>query len=314
MPSNQEVTMDGESSGTERRTWRYWPMRTLILNRRYRHPGACVGQRVLAALAALVMVLLLGAPLRAQPATPVDHAAFDALLRRHVSNGFVDYDAFARAPEFAAYLALLDRVRPDALSEDDRLAYWINVYNAYTIQLVVSHHETESIRNINRTLGVLRLKGPWSEPLVRAGGRRLTLDDVHHVMLRKAFSEPRLHFALACGAIGCAPLRSEAYTGAKLVEQLDDQARTFLRNSPTKNVIDKRPVRLSAVLLAYRSDFGPAREDLGRALAPYFEGDTKVMLAKGRFGTQEMPFDWTLNSLAHVPKPLPARGATDTAR
>ena len=116
------------------------------------------------------------APTQSSPASHsklrVDHRTFDTLLRQHVVDGFVDYDAFARAPEFAQYLASLDKVRPSDLDEDERLAYWINVYNAFTIQLIVSHKETESIRNINKALGFLQLKGPWSEPIVRAAGYR----------------------------------------------------------------------------------------------------------------------------------------------
>ena len=228
----------------------------------------------------------------------VDHQAFDALLHQHVRKGYVDYEAFARAPEFVTYLASLERVHPEALDDDERLAFWINVYNAYTIQLIVSHHETESIRNINKSLGVLQLKGPWSEPIVRAAGKRLTLDEVNHGIIRKEFGEPRIHFALVCAAIGCPPLRSEAYTGARLVDQLNDQTRIFLRESPGKNRMQRRTLFLSPILAAYRSDFGPTAQDLGRALAPWFTGADKDMLMKGRVIIRETPFDWTLNSQA----------------
>ena len=257
-----------------------------------------------------------------------DHRPFDDLLHRYVIKGFVDYDAFAHAPQFSLYLASLAQVKLDAMNEDERLAFWINAYNAFTIQLIVSHHETESIRNVNRTLGVLRLKGPWSEPLVHAAGRTLSLDDVQHTILRKEFAEPRTHFALACGAIGCPPLRSEAYTGEKLVDQLNDQGVEFLRKSPTKNHIDTSPVNValreprvdgrpdarpdgrerpqlrflyvSPVLMAYRNDFGPARNDLARALAPWFEGTDRTLLEKGRVVVVESTFDWTLNSQAQA--------------
>ncbi len=222
-------------------------------------------------------------------------------------NGFVDYDAFARAPEFASYLSSLDRARLETLDEDERLAFWINVYNAYTIQLIVSHHETESIRNINRTLGVLRLKGPWSEPLVHAAGRTLTLDDVQHRILRRDFGEPRVHFTLACGAIGCPPLRSEAYTGPQLVDQLNDQAHRFLRRSPEKNRLEERLLFLSPVLVAFRDDFGPSRQDLARAVGQWFEGDDRKRLEKGPIFIRATPFDWALNSKANANrKPLAA--------
>ncbi len=107
----------------------------------------------------------------------VDHAVFDPLLRAHVRDGLVDYDAFRDAAAFRRYLTSLARASLTGADDDERLAFWLNVHNAYTIQLIVTHGERESIRNINRTLGVLRLKGPWSEPLVRAAGRTLTHAD-----------------------------------------------------------------------------------------------------------------------------------------
>ena len=102
--------------------------------------------------AAAVLGLLLLAPRAAAAPAVFDHSAFDALLRRHVVQGMVDYDAFKKAPEFAAYLARLDRAAPEALPEAERLAYWINVYNAFTIALINKHGERDSIRNINKTL------------------------------------------------------------------------------------------------------------------------------------------------------------------
>src|SRR5690349_14227712 len=84
-----------------------------------------------------------------------DHSAFDRLLKAHVAAGRVDYDAFARAPEFPRYLESLARAQPDTLAEKEQLAFWINAYNAYTIQLVNAHGERESIRNINKILGVV---------------------------------------------------------------------------------------------------------------------------------------------------------------
>src|SRR6185436_15382923 len=102
----------------------------------------------------------------------------------------------------------------------EQLAFWINAYNAYTIQLVNSHHERASIQNLRAVLG----HSPWQEPLVKAGGRTYTLDQVEHEILRKRFHEPRIHFAIVCAAVSCAPLRSEAYVGVRIEAQLDDQA------------------------------------------------------------------------------------------
>jgi hypothetical protein len=230
----------------------------------------------------------------------MDHARFTAVLRQYVVRGFVDYDGFARSPDFARYLDELDRTRPETLTEDDQVAYWINVYNAYTIQLIVQHQETASIRNIARTLGLLRLKGPWSVPLVRAGGRRLSLDEVQHTVLGEQFEEPRVHFALSCGAMGCPPLRSDAYTGAALLEQLEDQARHFLRDNPAQNRVEARSIWLSPVLLRARRDFGVTRADFLQAIAPYVPEADQKRLLELRGPLRESTFDWTLNSQAQA--------------
>ena len=242
-----------------------------------------------------VLLAFVAKPMRAQTGT-VDHAVFDALLHAHVVNGLVDYPAFARNASFSRYLATLDTVQATLLDPQERLAFWINVYNAFTIYLVASHGETRSIRNIDKTFGVLRLKGPWSDPFVHAAGHTLTLDDVEHTMIRKEFREPRIHFALVFAALGSPPLRSEAYTGAKLDAQLEDQGRTFISQSPTKNRMERFALALSPLFTYYRADFGTTRSELGQFLAPWFGGDDRKRLEKGAFGTRETDFDWTLNS------------------
>jgi len=239
-------------------------------------------------------------PTPAVPAAPaarvtLDHAAFDTLLRTFVTDGLVDYDAFRDAAAFRRYLTSLERASLAGADDDERLAFWINVYNAYTILLIVNHGERESIRNIDRTLGLLRLKGPWSEPIVRAAGRTLSLDEVEHRIIRKDFHDPRIHFALVSAAKGSPPLRSEAYTGAELDRQLFDQGRRFLKDT-TKNQIETRFPRLSPIFTYYKFDFGNSRSELGAYLATWFDGETKKRLESGRFGMRELPFDWSLNA------------------
>jgi hypothetical protein len=244
-------------------------------------------------------VLSLAAHGAAAPSITFDHSAFDGLLRRLVAKGLVDYDGFQKSSDFAAYLGHLDKVDPNALPAQDRLAYWINVYNAYTIQLIVSHGERASIRNIDKTLFV-KMHGPWHEKIVRAGGKLLDLDNVEHDIIRKEFKEIRIHFALVCAAMGCPPLRSEAYTGSRLNAQLDDQAREFLLRSPAKNHIDldKGIAFLSPIMAKYyRDDFGGSDEAIGRMLANFYpEGPEKKLLASGKAKIKATDYDWSLNS------------------
>lgn len=232
------------------------------------------------------------------PGVSFDHSELDTLLKAHVADGMVDYDAFAATPAFKAYLERLAKFDPATLPEAERLAYWINAYNAYTIELINKHGERDSIRNINRTLG-LKLKGPWREELVAAGGRRYHLDNVEHDIIRKLFKEPRIHFALVCAAMGCPALRSEAYTGAKLEKQLASQAYAFLLSSPEKNRVDVASgiVHLSPILDWYREDFGGSDAELGRYLAGFHPpGPAKALLLSGSFKIESTPYDWTLNS------------------
>jgi hypothetical protein len=231
-------------------------------------------------------------------AATFDHSAFDALLGRHVAGGWVDYDAFRKDPSFPAYLAALDKADLASLSEPERLAFWINAYNAYTIELINRHGERESIRNINTTLG-LALKGPWREPLVRAAGQVYHLDNVEHDIIRKQFKEPRIHFALVCAAVSCPPLRSEAYTGAELDAQLDDQAQAFLRRSPDKNRVDapSRTVYLSRIFEYYKEDFGTTDAAVGRYVARFYPpGPERQLLEGGAFTLRRTEYDWSLNS------------------
>ncbi|HSB60236.1 MAG TPA: DUF547 domain-containing protein, partial [Vicinamibacteria bacterium] len=234
----------------------------------------------------------------AAAAETFDHSAFDALLRAHVVDGKVDYDAFGEAPSFPAYLDALARADLARLDEDERLAFWINVYNAYTIQLINRHQERDSIRNINKSL--FGTKGPWREKLVKAAGEVHHLDNVEHDIIRKQFKEPRIHFALVCAALGCPDLRSEAYAGARLEAQLQEQSVRFLLRSPDRNRVEPgtRTVYGSPIYASwYREDFGQTDAAIGRYLARFHpEGPERQLLLSGSFKLVETDYDWTLNS------------------
>lgn len=251
--------------------------------------------------AALAMTVAVSSAAHAQE---FDHSPFDALLHKHVMNGMVNYDGFKAAPEFTAYLKTLASTDPSTMGRNEQLAYWINAYNAYTIQLIVSHNETESIRNINKTL-FLKLKGPWAEPLAKVGGKDYTLDDIEHKIIRPTYKEPRIHFALVCAAMGCPPLRSEAYTGAKLETQLDDQGVQFIMKSPTKNRVDvaSKTLHHSMIFGYYKEDFGGSIQGSAKFMAKWFpEGPEKQLLMSGDFKAVQTDYDWTLNSQSNAKK------------
>ena len=257
-----------------------------------------------AAFLTVTMLRPSATPLQAQE-HGFDHSAFDALLRAHVRNGLVDYDAFAASPEFKSYLGRLAATDPATLGRADQLAFWIDAYNAYTIALINEHHERESIRNINKSLGFVKGYGPWKEKIAKVGGTGYGLDEIEQDIIRKRFHEPRIHFALVCAAIGCPPLRSEAYTGAQLDAQLDDQARRFVLHSPSKNRVDvaNRTVYLSPIFVEFRDyikDFGGSEASVGKFVARYYPaGPEQTLLESGNFKVVKTNYDWTLNSQAN---------------
>jgi Protein of unknown function, DUF547 len=243
-----------------------------------------------------VIVSLLGGG--GPAASRFDHSLFDQLLRSHVASDLVDYAAFARAPELAQYLARLEEARPQTLSEPESLAFWINVYNAYTIQIVNAYGPVRSIRDVVAPGRDGKPGSAWQAPVVRVDGRTYTLDQVEHDLIRGHFREPRAHFALVCAAIGCPPLRNEAYVGDRLEVQLDDQARSFLYGRAKGCRVDAANgiVYLSEIFAWYKQDFGADDAAVGRYVARYLpETPERRVLLSGRFRLVPLPFDWSLN-------------------
>jgi hypothetical protein len=156
----------------------------------------------------------------AQGKAVFDHTAFDGLLRDHVdAQGLVDYNAFStRAAELDAYIVALNAALFEELGRDERLALLINAYNAFTLRLILDHFPTESIRDIPDDQR-------WDAVRWGVAGGTYSLNQIEHELVRPNFREPRIHFALVCAAIGCPPLRSEAYEGVRLEDQLTDQTR-----------------------------------------------------------------------------------------
>lgn len=224
------------------------------------------------------------------------HAQFDHVLRKFVdAKGDVRYETLKAQVDstLTPYLQKLAEADLAPLDRDERLALWINAYNAYTLKLIVDHYPVTNIRNIE---GPSEESTPFQRPVGPVADTGRTLDEIEHEIIRDRFNEPRIHFALVCAAKSCPQLRREAYTGPRLNAQLDDQARRFL-HAERKNRIpaEDGTVALSRILKWYGSDFGPTPEAVQRKLAPYFEGRVRDSLRKGGYEIRFLPYDWTLN-------------------
>ena len=149
------------------------------------------------------------------------HAAYDALLKQFVADGRVDYQGLesdsSALDHYLDSIAAISEATFNAWTKPAQLAFLINLYNAATLKLIVDHYPIKSIKNIGSFF-----KGPWDQPVVRLFGQTITLDNLEHDIIRKDYSEPRIHLALVCAAKGCPPLISEAYVAGRLDDQLDD--------------------------------------------------------------------------------------------
>jgi hypothetical protein len=220
-------------------------------------------------------------------AQPHDHALFTTILQKHVVNGLVNYAAMGNDSRLEEYLAQLSRSNPRAIKDEkERLAFWVNAYNAFTIKLITDHYPVKSIREITR--GNI---GPWDFLWIDIAGRTYSLNQIEHEIIRKEFDEPRIHMALVCAARSCPPLRAEAYTATMLDRQLDDNAAAFL-NDTTKNRYDASTgtLYLSELFKWYGADF---RQRYGSA-EKYVLKVLKLDNVKPS-GVQYLPYDWSLN-------------------
>ena len=222
---------------------------------------------------------------------PVSHEIFDQLLKRNVTpEGWVRYEGFDKdRAELKKYLDLLQKNAPnDAWSESEKLAYWINAYNAFTIELVLQHYPVESIKDIGSKIQIPFVNTPWDIKFIKIGGNELDLNNIEHSILRKEFDEPRIHFAINCASYSCPVLRNEAYTAGKLEEQLEEQAFAFI-NDPRRNDISSSSARLSKIFDWFSGDFTKKRalwEYLNQYANTPLNETTKI---------EYLEYDWALN-------------------
>lgn len=210
-----------------------------------------------------------------------DHTPFSELLSRVVDTaGMVDYTTLEdQQGKLKAYLVHLEEHQPKRdWIEQDILAYWINTYNAYTLQLIVEHYPLASIKDI---------RDPWKRKLIPFKDQMISLDHVEHDILRK-MGEPRIHFAINCASISCPVLQAEAYEPDQLEQQLDNAARRFI-NDPTRNMISSDSLRLSKLFKWFRKDFtqnGTLREFIARYAEKNFNA---------KAGVSFLDYNWNLN-------------------
>lgn len=234
-----------------------------------------------------------------------DHGPLDRLLARHVHGApdginRVDYARWrASASDLTAlegYLRRLQAVAPHTLSRAGQLAFWINLYNAETLRVVLAAYPVRSILAIHPILLAI---GPWKRRTLRVAGIDLSLDEIENGVLRPHFADPRVHYALNCASLSCPNLKATAWRASDLDPALDAAARAYV-NHPRGVRLEPRGVRLSAIYKWYREDFGAGPDSVLRHVRAYADERLRMKLALGA-RIAGYAYDWSLNDVAAAP-------------
>lgn len=218
----------------------------------------------------------------ARSAVKIDHSQWDKLLKKHVTKrGFVDYAGIKKeVATLDAYLKMLSKNEPsEAWSVQELLAYYINLYNAGTIKLIVENYPVKSIKDISR---------PWGKDRIAIGDKMISLDDIEHDILRK-MNEPRVHFALNCASISCPKLLNEAFTANKINEQLERVTKEFINGD--KNDITASNLKISSLFDWYKKDF----KVNGKTDVIAFINQYSNVKINSNTNISYMKYDWGLN-------------------
>ncbi|GJM16399.1 MAG: DUF547 domain-containing protein [Thermodesulfobacteriota bacterium] len=248
------------------------------------------------------------------------YSTYNSLLNEYVDKDSVNYQGFidSRA-QFETFLRTIGSVNEndyEGWSEEQKLAFWINAYNAFTLKAIIDHYPIKRSFSLVGIFyapsnSILQIKGVWKKLQFRAVGMMVTLDEIEHQILRKEFNEPRIHMAINCASISCPDLSNEAYLPETLEQQLTQASINFV-NNPSKGIqIDeqKRKVKLSKIFKWFGEDF---IENYGGTVlfnnyslkenavlnfaVQYLEAQTaKEYLMKNKLKIGYLGYDWHLN-------------------
>ncbi len=233
--------------------------------------------------------------------TKVDHSAWDRFLKTYVQdnpNGLnrVDYGGVSPADRsaLAAYLEGLSATPVATLNRGEQQAYWINLYNALTVKVVLDHYPVETIRDIDISPGLFA-DGPWGKKLTEVAGVPVGLDDIEHRILRPIWQDNRVHYAVNCASVGCPDLINRAYLAADMDAILTNNAKAYV-NSDRGLWVEGGKVVASSIYDWFQADFGGTEKGVIRHLLTYAEGSRKAALEKSG-DIDDYDYDWTLNGI-----------------
>lgn len=228
----------------------------------------------------------------------VDHSIWDQLLNKYVDeDGMVDYSGWHESDQdrelLVTYINSLSRVNPALESKREAvLAFWINAYNAVTVEGILDVYPTSSIRNHTPKLAGYNI---WKDLKLLVGPGAYSLNSIEHDILRK-MDEPKIHFAIVCASIGCPRLLNQAYTADRLDDQLKTNSADFFSRQQNLQISsDGQTLKLSALIQWFGADFGKDTREQLRYLSPYFPENARTLISRGGFRVGYLDYDWNLN-------------------
>jgi hypothetical protein len=234
----------------------------------------------------------------------IDHSAWDRLIKRNIMSGpnginLFQYRAVTNADKekLRRYIIALSKKPISQFNRREQLAYWVNIYNALTVQVILRHYPVESIRDINISPGLFT-GGPWGKKLVTVEGKKISLDDIEHRILRPIWRDARIHYAVNCASIGCPNLQDKAYTAANAENLLTLGAQQYI-NSPRGVIIKDGEIIISKIYDWFQTDFGGTEQKVIAHLLKYAKPKLKKHL-KMIGEISNFTYDWALNGVPKI--------------
>ncbi len=229
----------------------------------------------------------------------IDHSTWGSFLSRYVSTGangvnLVNYGGVTPGDKqvLKSYIASLEAAQPTAMNRDAAMAYWINLYNAKTVDLIIDNYPVKSIKKVG---GGFFNTGPWDDKVVTVEGRALSLNDIEHGILRPIWNDPRIHYAVNCASIGCPNLATQPFTSANLASMLDQTARDYI-NHPRGASVENGRLIVSSIFKWYKGDFGGTDAGVIAHMRQYANGNLAAALGSVNSISDDR-YDWGLNGV-----------------
>ena len=244
----------------------------------------------------LFSLLILGSIHQETSAETFDHSKFDQILKQYVDDkGLVDYNGISKDPRFKEYMESLRSAKAEELSKNGQLAFWINAYNAVTINKVIRWKPKKSVRE---TL----VPGVWTSTKFFTtqdhivAGRHLSQDDIENDILRKRLKDPRIHFAIVCASSSCPPLARFAFTEENVQAKLEEKTRKYINSSRGTRIDDaKNTFYLSKIFDWFSSDFKSTSGSVLGFIKPYLSKEAMSFLERDP-KISYIHYDWSLNA------------------